>query len=69
MAFYDKTIGRVRVVVREKWTTIEYDPGWGWIARNPYGNGFRWRTRDIARAVVDESRLLDKSVDLTTEEK
>ncbi len=46
--------------------TVEYDPGEGWIARSPYdgrqlgGDGFVWRTRDVARTVVDEERLLGK---------
>lgn len=49
----------------ERIRTVEYDPGWGWIARSPYdgheigGDGFRWRTRDVARTVVWETRLLD----------
>jgi hypothetical protein len=47
--------GRVR--------TVEYEPGEGWIARSPFdgrelgGNGFRWRTRSVARCVVDEERF------------
>jgi hypothetical protein len=45
--------GRVR--------TVEYEPGWGWIARSPYTGreiieDFRWRSRDIARAVVREAK-------------
>lgn len=48
-----------------RFKTVEYDPGWGYIARNPWTgeeviDGFRWRTRDVARAVVDEARLLSK---------
>jgi hypothetical protein len=49
-------VGRVR--------TVEYDPGWGWIARNPYtgraipDEDFRWRSRSVARSVVLECRLL-----------
>lgn len=51
-----KMTGRIR--------TVEYDPDWGWIARSPFdgrelgGDGFRWRTRDVARTVVEEERLL-----------
>ncbi len=45
--------------------TVEYDAPWGWIAHNPWTGeevieGFRWRTRDVARTVVDEARLLSK---------
>ena len=46
--------------------TIEYDPGEGWVARSPYdgrqlgGEGFVWRTRDVARTVVDECRMCDR---------
>lgn len=52
--------------------TVEYDPGEGWIARSPYdgrqlgGDGFVWRTRDVARTVVDEERLLGKPSSLTS---
>jgi hypothetical protein len=42
--------------------TVEYDPGWGWIARNPYTGeeiieDFVWCSRSVARAVVAEARL------------
>ncbi len=48
--------------------TVEYDPGWGWIARDPETgkeiiDGFRWRTRSVARAVVDETRMLGRPSD------
>jgi hypothetical protein len=43
--------------------TVEYDPGWGWIARNPYTGeevikDFVWRSRSVARAVVAEAKLI-----------
>lgn len=44
--------------------TVEYDPGWGWIASDPWSGfeimdpGFRWNSRSVARAVVAEARLL-----------
>lgn len=43
--------------------TIEYEPGWGWIARSPWTgkevlDNFRWRTREVARDVVRQARLL-----------
>ena len=38
--------------------TVEYEPGWGWIARNPDGTeavpNFRWASRSIARSVAKE---------------
>jgi hypothetical protein len=42
--------------------TVEYEPGWGWIARNPYTGkdvipDFVWRTRAVARTVVAECRM------------
>lgn len=45
--------------------TVEYEAPWGWIARNPWTGAevipeFRWRTRSVARCVVDEARLLSK---------
>lgn len=54
------TPGRVR--------TVEYDAGYGfaaggWIARCPrtgaeiMEEGFLWRTRSVARSVVDEHRV------------
>lgn len=48
----------------ERIRTVEYDPGWGWIARCPWSGfeimcpGFRWNSRSVARAVVYESRVL-----------
>lgn len=43
--------------------TVEFDHGWGWIARNPFTGeeiwpGFRWASRSVARTVVRECRLL-----------
>jgi hypothetical protein len=43
---------------------VEHEAGWGWIARSPWTGkeiveGFRWRTRDVARTVVEEDRLLN----------
>lgn len=37
--------------------TVEYEPGWGWIARDPRTgkeviHDFRWSSRAIARQVV-----------------
>lgn len=42
--------------------TVQYEPGWGWIARNPWTGeeiikDFVWRTRAVARTVVQEVRL------------
>ena len=35
---------------------VEYEPGWGWIARNPDGTevipDFRWVSRSVARDVA-----------------
>lgn len=51
-------MGRIR--------TVEHDPPWGWIARDPFDgkefieDGFRWRSRSVARAVVDEQRAIAK---------
>ena len=41
--------------------TVEYEPGWGWIARDPRTgkeviHDFRWRSRAIARQVVSGVR-------------
>lgn len=46
--------------------TVEYDPGFGWIARNPATGeeimpNFRWSSRAVARTVVMETVLLTKS--------
>lgn len=45
--------------------TVEYDADWGWIARSVWTAeeiipGLRWRTRSVARTVVDEDRLLNR---------
>jgi hypothetical protein len=46
--------------------TVEYDPGWGWIARSPFTGeeipepDFRWRTREVARTVVQEQRIFNQ---------
>lgn len=54
----------------KRFRTVECDHraggiyGYGWIARCPRTGaeimepGFRWRTRSVARSVVDEHRLL-----------
>ncbi len=47
--------------------TVEYDPGWGWLARCPVTgkdilHNFVWRSRSIARAVVNERRRSQKAV-------
>lgn len=44
--------------------TVEYDPGWGWIARDPKTGAeilpnFRWTSRSVARDVVDQVRDID----------
>jgi hypothetical protein len=43
--------------------TVEYEPGYGWIARYPETGeeivpNFRWTSRSVARTVVAETRLL-----------
>ena len=43
--------------------TVEYEPGWGWIARDPRTgkeviHDFRWSSRAIARQVVSGVRPL-----------
>ena len=44
--------------------TVEYEPGWGWIARCPktgieiMEEGFRWNSRSVARSVVYEHKIL-----------
>lgn len=43
--------------------TVEHDPGFGWIARNPFTGEeiltkFRWASRGVARAVVYECRVM-----------
>lgn len=42
--------------------TVEYDPGWGWIARDPAtGNEIlpdhRWPSRKVAHDVVAATRM------------
>lgn len=46
--------------------TVEYDPGYGWIARHPRTGdeiiaGFRWASRAVARTVVLEAKLLSEA--------
>lgn len=48
---------------RKRVRTVEYEPGWGWIARDPATGeeiipDFRWASRDVARTVVLETKLL-----------
>ncbi len=43
--------------------TVEYDPGWGWIARDPSTgkeilHDHRWPSRAMARSVVQQQRTL-----------
>ena len=39
--------------------TVEHDPGWGWIARDPQGRevipDIRWASRAIARDVARDA--------------
>lgn len=47
--------------------TVEYEPGWGWIARNPATGeevlpNFRWRTRSVARDVVWQAKTFHKPI-------
>ena len=39
--------------------TVEYDPGWGWVARDPQGRevipNFYWSSRAIARDVARDA--------------
>jgi hypothetical protein len=49
--------------------TVEHDPGWGWIARDPWTGeevwpNFVWRTRDVARCVVEQARRRGPPADL-----
>lgn len=42
---------------------VEYDPGWGWIARDRNGKAifdenWRWNSRSVARSVCKESDFL-----------
>ena len=47
---------------RKRVRAVEYEPGWGWIARGPDGKevlaDFRWRTRSAARDVATNARDL-----------
>lgn len=60
------TKSSLKRVVRPRFKTVEKDQGFGWIARNPYDGSiipdddFRWNTRESARTVVWEARLLTK---------
>lgn len=43
---------------------VEYEPGWGWIARDPRTGleilpDFRWASRSVARSVVLERRAIN----------
>jgi len=44
---------------RKRIRAVEYDPGYGWIARGPDGNevieNFRWTSRSVARDVVRQA--------------
>lgn len=52
---------------KQKIRTVEYLPGWGWIARCPFSGfdifepGFVWNSRSVARAVVAEARMLGRN--------
>ncbi len=53
---------RLRRFVGRRVRTVEYDPGRGWIARDPSTGlevieNFRWTSRSVARAVVRDARL------------
>lgn len=43
---------------------VEYERGWGWIARRKDGTevwpDFRWSSRSVARAVVAETDMLER---------
>lgn len=46
--------------------TVEHDPGYGWIARDPVTGEeimpeFRWASRAVARTVVAETVMLAKA--------
>ena len=52
--------------------SVEYDPGFGWIARSPLTGeevlpNFRWSSRAIARTVAAETRLLSSLAALREE--
>lgn len=43
--------------------TVEYEPGWGWIARDPVTGeevlkDHRWPSRAMARSIVEQQRTL-----------
>lgn len=47
--------------------TVEYDPGFGWIARDPVTGeevlpNFRWNSRSVARSVALEAKLLSSRI-------
>ena len=50
---------------RTRVRAVEYEPGWGWIARDPDGNevlpDFRWASRSVARDVAYTARLQKKA--------
>jgi hypothetical protein len=47
---------------RKRVLSVEYESGWGWIARGPDGREvlpeFRWRTRSAARDVAAGARAI-----------
>lgn len=56
----------------KRFKTVEYVAGWGYIARNPWTGeevikDFFWCTREVARSVVWEARLLDKPATVDSE--
>lgn len=54
----------LREITRGRFRTVEFEPGWGWVARDPWSGfdimepGFCWNSRYVARTVVDEARVL-----------
>lgn len=50
-----------RRVGRRHVRTVEYEPGFGWIARDPHGNEvwpeFRWASRSVARDVARQAKM------------
>lgn len=57
----------LRQITGGRFATVEYEPGWGWVARDPWTGfdimepGFVWNSRYVARTVVDEARVLGPS--------
>ena len=51
----ERRVGRNRV------RTVEYEPGFGWIARDPNGHevwpDFRWASRSVARDVARQAKM------------